>query len=280
MSCQPQRVLLLCCCFWTLPPQLSQRCCCCCQVCGCASGRLQSTHSLQLLRELCHPCASSRCQQGSCPLPVAVQVLAAPPEHPSASPAALEGRAAQEWWHGRSSSSSSEDPQALRKQPSQTSEPGLVPSPAQGGSCVTRRRGDRQDVPGLCSSSLQPGVTESSSCGTTPGHGPPDSSCRDSRLLQRPDLAHTGGPGAAARPCPSRNIAHHVSCREGRLEGREGAGQVLLLCREPREPRRPRVFVRPVRWSQCCGLQDASGPCSLCKHRDHRGSALTPLASA
>lgn len=44
------------------------------------------------------------------------QALAASPEHPSASPAAVEGRAAQERWHGRSSPSSFEVPKALRKQ--------------------------------------------------------------------------------------------------------------------------------------------------------------------
>lgn len=43
---------------------------------------------------------------------------------------------------------------------------------------------------------------------------------------------------------------------------------------------RPRLFVHPIRWSECCGLQDALGPCSLCKHGDHRGNVLTPLASA
>lgn len=50
------------------------------------------------------------------------------------------------------------------------------PASLQGGSCVTRRAGDRQDVPGSStgSSSFQPGITQSSSCGTTRGHGPPD----------------------------------------------------------------------------------------------------------
>lgn len=52
------------------------------------------------------------------------------------------------------------------------------------------------------------------------------SSCRESRLPQLPDLTHTGGPGAAARPCPSRNTGHpHVLSLPGGPGGRERKGQ-------------------------------------------------------
>lgn len=92
----------------------------------------------------------------------------------------------------------------------------------------------------------------------------PRSSCRDSRLLQLPDLAHTGGPGAPARPCPSRDIGHPrmlSRARRAGWKGKEGqgrAGQVVLLCRDPGSwwPMLCPLFVRPSRWSECRGFRD------------------------
>lgn len=77
----------------------------------------------------------------------------------------------------------------------------------------------------------------------------------------------------------------HVSCAPpGRCNMRTGQAGPARLLRAPRaggtmrccSPRLP----HPIRWSECCRLQDGLGCRSLCKHRDHRGNVLTPPASA
>lgn len=79
---------------------------------------------------------------------------------------------------------------------------------------------------------------------------PPRSSRCESRLQQLPDLAHTGGPGAPARPCPSRNTGRPRTlspARSAGWKGKEGAGQdrqVLLLCTSPGSRRRGALRLR------------------------------------
>ncbi|XP_039420663.1 uncharacterized protein LOC120411236 [Corvus cornix cornix] len=261
----------------------SNRCLiCCCQACGCASGRLRSTHDL---RELCHRCASSSLPEGSCPLPQ-------PGQGSTCGSAATGGgfpflRAGVDSrltpWFGtlRRGSNTALDQWARTGAQPRCSET-AVPSGEEG----TGRTCQAPAHTGLCSSGLQPGITESSSCGKTPGHGLPDSSRCESRLQQLPDLTHTGGPGAPARSCPSRNTGCPRTLSPARSAGWKGQGRTGRSCSSARTlGAAARCSAAPavcgsIKWSGCCGLQDARGPCSLCKHRDHRGNVLTPMASA
>lgn len=94
---------------------------------------------------------------------------------------------------------------------------------------------------------------------------PPRSSRCESRLQQLPDLAHTGGPGAPARPCPSRNTGRPRTlspARSAGWKGKEEAGQdrqVLLLCTSPGSRRRGalrlRLFVDPSGGASAAGCR-------------------------
>ncbi|XP_058712835.1 uncharacterized protein LOC131588207 [Poecile atricapillus] len=112
-----------------------------------------------------------------------------------------EGRAAHAGGLGTAMCRLSCLPQLFRFLPptSWTSGPGLVPSLAavSPGDEGTGRTCQAPAQTGLCSSSLQPGITGGSSRGTTAGHGPPDRA----RLCLQPlplTWAGVGGTGAGA----------------------------------------------------------------------------------